>query len=58
MRPGSNLCCRLRRIGYGGTTEFQNNTIETIYVDELPFFHDEVLPRLEAKGLRQKVKPL
>ena len=47
-----------RWIGYGGETEFQNNTLETIYVDEFPFFRDEVLPRLEAKGLRQKAKPL
>jgi len=24
------------------------------YLDEMPYFRDEVLPRLEAKGLRKK----
>ena len=39
--------------GFAGTTiSFVN------YVDELPFFRDEVLPRLERKGLREKVKPI
>jgi dimethylsulfone monooxygenase len=43
----------ISKAGFAGTTVTFVN-----YVDELPYFRDEVLPRLEAKGLRQKVKPL
>jgi alkanesulfonate monooxygenase SsuD/methylene tetrahydromethanopterin reductase-like flavin-dependent oxidoreductase (luciferase family) len=40
---------KISQAGFAGTTiSFVN------YVDELPFFRDEVLPRLEAKGLREK----
>lgn len=44
---------KISEIGFAGTTiTFVN------YVDELPYFAAEVLPRLEAKGLRQKAAPL
>ena len=44
---------KISQAGFAGTTiTFVN------YVDELPFFRDEVLPRLERKGLREKVKPI
>jgi dimethylsulfone monooxygenase len=40
---------KISQAGFAGTTiSFVN------YIDELPFFRAEVLPRLEAKGLRQK----
>lgn len=43
---------RLVEAGFGGTTlSFVN------YVDEFPFFRDEVLPRLEARGLRPCALP-
>jgi FMNH2-dependent dimethyl sulfone monooxygenase len=43
----------ISKVGFAGTTiTFVN------YIDELPYFRDEVLPRLEAKGLREKFKPL
>jgi FMNH2-dependent dimethyl sulfone monooxygenase len=42
---------KISQVGFAGTTiTFVN------YVDELPFFRDEVLPRLERKGLRERVK--
>lgn len=42
---------RVQEAGFSGTTlSFVN------YVDEFPFFRDEVLPRLERQGLRQPVK--
>ncbi|RMF08969.1 MAG: LLM class flavin-dependent oxidoreductase [Alphaproteobacteria bacterium] len=40
---------RLHQAGYGGTT-----LAFVDYVKEFPYFRDEVLPRLEAKGLREK----
>lgn len=41
---------RISRAGFDGTTVTFVN-----YTAELPYFADEVLPRLEAKGLRQPV---
>jgi alkanesulfonate monooxygenase SsuD/methylene tetrahydromethanopterin reductase-like flavin-dependent oxidoreductase (luciferase family) len=42
---------KISAAGFIGTTiTFVN------YVDELPYFRDEVLPRLEKMGLRQSVK--
>jgi alkanesulfonate monooxygenase SsuD/methylene tetrahydromethanopterin reductase-like flavin-dependent oxidoreductase (luciferase family) len=42
---------RISAAGFAGTTvSFVN------YLDELPYFRDEVLPRLEAKGLRSPAK--
>ena len=43
---------RISKAGFAGTTvSFVN------YLDEMPYFRDEVLPRLEAKGLRKKARP-
>jgi alkanesulfonate monooxygenase SsuD/methylene tetrahydromethanopterin reductase-like flavin-dependent oxidoreductase (luciferase family) len=43
---------RISEAGFIGTTiTFVN------YVKEFPYFRDEVLPRLERMGLRQKVNP-
>ena len=40
----------LAQAGFGGTTlSFVN------YVDEFPYFRDEVLPRLEARGIRPQL---
>ena len=47
--PLDKILSETRQAGFAGTTiTFVN------YVDELPFFCSEVLPRLAAKGLRQK----
>ena len=42
---------KISAVGFAGTTITLVN-----YVDELPLFCDEVLPRLEARGLRHKPK--
>jgi FMNH2-dependent dimethyl sulfone monooxygenase len=42
---------RIHEAGFAGTTiTFVN------YLDEFPYFRDEVLPRLEQKGLREKLR--
>ena len=42
---------RFHEAGFSGTTiTFVN------YTDEFPYFRDEVLPRLEAKGLRSQYR--
>ena len=44
---------RITAAGFAGTTvSFVD------YVKELPYFRDEVIPRLEAKGLRAAVSTL
>lgn len=43
---------RMAEAGYAGTTiSFVD------YAKEFPYFRDEVMPRLEAKGLRQPFRP-
>jgi alkanesulfonate monooxygenase SsuD/methylene tetrahydromethanopterin reductase-like flavin-dependent oxidoreductase (luciferase family) len=49
----ANELARIAEAGFAGTTvSFVN------YLDELPYFRDEVLPRLVAKGLRRPARPL
>ncbi len=50
--PGARAeLAKISAAGFIGTTiTFVN------YVDEFPYFRDEVLPRLERLGLRQSVR--
>jgi alkanesulfonate monooxygenase SsuD/methylene tetrahydromethanopterin reductase-like flavin-dependent oxidoreductase (luciferase family) len=46
----TDTICKMKDVGYSGLAfSFVN------YLNELPYFQQEVMPRLEARGLRRAV---